>query len=122
MNLDDRTFATCLLELEKIGAARDQMLVSKSREGRRPARVGTLLKKEKDGTLWKHGEGSVGNLVATAAGDPPNMTGSAAKYDRTASEVPSREDSREHTATIPAQSRTLLAPAATNYPEERTNT
>ena len=109
-------------ELHKIAAAKSVMKVSKSRVGIRPARVSTLLRKEKEGTLWKMGEGSVGNLSATAASDPPNMTGSPARYNRTSSEVPSREDGRENTVTIMPRSNTLLAPAATNYPGEQGNT
>jgi predicted DNA-binding ribbon-helix-helix protein len=40
-------------ELEKISASFKSMHVSKSRSGRRSMSVDTLLRKEKDGTLFK---------------------------------------------------------------------
>lgn len=110
-------------ELEKIAASKAMLqAVSKTRRGKVPMRVSTLLKKEKDGTLWKTGgEGSVGNLVSTAAGDPPGMTGGSAKAPKSADEPASRDDAREHIATIPAPGVMVLAPAVSNTPAERTN-
>lgn len=40
-------------ELTKIAASRGRMTVPQSRSGRRPMRVDTLLRKEKDGSLYK---------------------------------------------------------------------
>lgn len=41
-------------ELEKIAVSWRRLMVARSRTGRRPMKVSTLLKKEKDGTLYKH--------------------------------------------------------------------
>lgn len=46
-------FAAFLDELHKIAASKGRMRVSKSRSGRRSMRVSTLLRKEKDGSLYK---------------------------------------------------------------------
>jgi hypothetical protein len=40
-------------ELEKIAISRGRMNIPQSRKGKRPMRVSTLLKKEKEGTLYK---------------------------------------------------------------------
>lgn len=112
--------AAFLDELEKIGSARRKFLDAvKSRAGRRPMRVATMLKKEKDGTLFKltktSGEGSVGNIVPFSTYDPQNgeLEG-AAKRKLQQGEVPSREDGREQAAVkIPAGSQYTMAPAAT---------
>lgn len=40
-------------ELEKIAVSRQRLSVAQARKGRRPMRVDTLLRKEKDGTLYK---------------------------------------------------------------------
>jgi len=45
--------AAFLDELEKIAICRSRMTVAQSRKGRRPMHVDTLLKKEKEGTLYK---------------------------------------------------------------------
>jgi hypothetical protein len=46
-------YAAFLDELHKIAASRGRMRVPQSRSGRRPMRVDTMLKKEKDGSLFK---------------------------------------------------------------------
>lgn len=112
-------------ELEKIAAVRPDvrkaMRVAQTRSGRRSMRASTLLRKEKEGTLWKEaGEGSLGNLVSTAAGEPPDATGSPARSPRTSSEVPSREDGRENVQTILVDGK-QLPPATTNQPAEHGN-
>jgi hypothetical protein len=85
-------------------------------------RASTLLRKEKEGTLWKEGgEGSMGNLVSTAAGEPPGMTGSPARSPRTTSEVPSREDGRENVQTVIVSDGKQLPSATTNQPAEHGN-
>lgn len=43
----------CFDELEKIAIASTRLRLAQSRGGRRPMRVATLLKKEKEGTLYK---------------------------------------------------------------------
>lgn len=40
-------------ELEKIAISKGLLRIPQSRKGRRPMHVETLLKKEKDGTLFK---------------------------------------------------------------------
>lgn len=46
-------FAAFLNELQKIAVSRGRMRVPQSRKGRRPMHVDTMLKKEKDGSLYK---------------------------------------------------------------------
>ena len=50
-------------ELEKVAVSRHLMRVAQSRKGRRPMRVDTLLRKEKEGTLYKR-------TIAPAIEDP----------------------------------------------------
>lgn len=112
-------------ELEKIAAVRPDirkaMSVPQARSGKRSMRVATMLKKEKEGTLWKEaGEGSLGNLVSTAAGEPQDSTGRPARAPRTSSEVPSREDGRENVQTIFVGGK-QLPPETTNQPSEHGN-
>ena len=111
-------------ELEKIAAVRPDirkaMTVPQSRSGRRPLSVSKMLAKEKDGTLWKEGEGSIGNLVPTAAGEPVGSTDNPARPTRTSSEVPSREDGRENVQTIFVGGK-QLPPETTNQPAEHGN-
>jgi hypothetical protein len=63
-------------ELQKIALSRHFIRIAKSRSGRRPISVTALLRKEKDGTLYKHtkkmAEASVSNraLVGSALGLP----------------------------------------------------
>lgn len=49
------TQAALLDELHKIAASRGRMTVAQSRAGKRPMSVETLLRKEKDGSLFKEG-------------------------------------------------------------------
>lgn len=76
-------------ELEKIGASLKMLRVPKSRGGRRSISVDKLLKKEKDGTLRKHGfvVGVEDGETGTGSAKPPKKRG----------EVPSREDTAPHT-------------------------
>lgn len=122
-SLFDVVRAAFLDELEKIAAASHMLRHSKSRVGRRPMRVGTLLKKEKDGEIYKHGgDGSVGNVVPFSDTDAPGVTGRAAQAPKSPNDVPSREDGRENAGTkIPGTGRFVLAPAAANSPEEHSN-
>lgn len=88
-------------ELEKIAASFKRLHVPKSRLGRRPMSVATLLRKEKDGTLFrKHGE-------ARVSYEEGELDPSAAKLRKKRGEIPSRddepvekrEDGRENVAT-----------------------
>ena len=76
-------------ELEKISAARKRMTVAQSRKGRRSMRVSTMLRKEKDGTLYKRSssEGSSQAEVDYREGDDNG----AAKLRRRQGDVPSRD-------------------------------
>lgn len=56
-------------ELRKIAASKSRMNVPKARTGRRSMRVSTLLRKDKDGTLFKSG--------GPRPGDVPSMDGKA---------------------------------------------
>lgn len=51
--MDPTTCSALLDELSKIAAARARMTVPQSRKGRRPMRVATMLRKEKEGSLYK---------------------------------------------------------------------
>lgn len=56
MNRDEVAERAFFDELEKISASFRRLHVSKSRSGRRSMSVDTLLRKEKDGTLFReHG-------------------------------------------------------------------
>lgn len=99
-------------ELEKIAAAKQLLTVGKLRVNVRPLRVDTLLRKEKDGTLWKTGS-SVGNLVRTAEGDPKaeGLQRPATYVRDPVTEIPTREDSRDHVSVLPLLSQFSQAPA-----------
>lgn len=108
-------------EMRKIGASSGVLHAAKSRLGRRPMRVSTLLRKDTEGTLRKHAD-SLGNSVPYAADDPPGMTGSPAKAPKGVNDSPSREDGRDQMAIkIPGTGRFSLAPAGSNTPEEHGN-
>jgi hypothetical protein len=81
-------YAAFLDELEKISAAHGRMHVPKTREGRRPMSVHTLLKKDKDGTLYKKADAAGrAEPVASAGTDDPG----AARIPKRPGEVPSKE-------------------------------
>jgi hypothetical protein len=46
-------YSACRDELLKISAAKARMTVPQTRSGRRSMRVDTMLRKEKDGSLYK---------------------------------------------------------------------
>lgn len=106
-------------ELEKISAAHGRMRLSKSRSGRRPISVSRLLKKEKDGTLWKGASllealnnaydryyREAGLKVADSQGNPQDVRGSgaddpgAAKLPRRLGEVPTKEPNTPQSAKL----------------------
>jgi hypothetical protein len=82
------TLAGFLDELTKIAASHGRMHMTKSRAGRRPMRVDTMLKKEKDGTLWKEGDsqGNPQDTRGSGADDP-----GAAKLPKRAGETPTKD-------------------------------
>lgn len=51
--LNELAYSAFLDELEKIAASSQRMTVSKTREGRRPLSVATMLRKDQEGTLHK---------------------------------------------------------------------
>jgi len=56
-------------ELSKLAAAKGKMSIPQSRKGRRPMKVDTMLKKEKDGSLYKYTKmGSAWAKLAGAVG------------------------------------------------------
>lgn len=57
-------------ELMKLAASKSQFALAQSRAGRRPMSVDTLLKKEKEGTLYRKEAGA-----STASKDPPHKPG-----------------------------------------------
>ena len=111
-------------EMEKISSSSGVLRHGKSRVGKRPLRVSTLIAKDKAGTLRKHaGEGSIGNSVAFAADDPVGTTGKPATAPKGINDiVPTREDGRENQAIrIIGTGKNQFAPAAANEPSEHGN-
>jgi len=51
--MEATTYQSMRDEFEKIAASKSRMKVPQSRAGRRPMRVDTMLRKEKDGSLYK---------------------------------------------------------------------
>lgn len=90
-------------ELEKIAASKKRWRTAQQREGIRPMRVHTLLKKEKEGTLYKESAGVAGSDFYAA--DPK---GKGATKRRTEDEVPTREDSRDNVTTTVAPSTQVI--------------
>ncbi len=107
-------------ELSKIAAARPQFKVPNLRSGKRPMSVETLLKKEKDGTLFKHSADVVHYSEGRA--DP-----GAAMLPKKRGEVPSREDfdainrqdGREAAIIVPGTGRSYNGVADISEPQER---
>lgn len=86
-------FYSFLDELEKIAAARKRMTVAQSRQGRRPMRVDTMLKKDKEGTLYKAADaGSEQARLEYQEMEPGKLTGRMAVPQNKKGDVPSRED------------------------------
>jgi hypothetical protein len=88
-------------ELLKISAARSRMTVPQSRIGRRPMSVETMLRKEKDGTLYK----AAGAMISTGSSDgAPSVVPyedqaqieQPAKLQKRKWEVPTIDDSPQH--------------------------
>lgn len=103
-------------ELEKIGAAR-KFHVSKERKGRRSISVHNLLKREKDGTLYKNSS-SIGTVVPFAAPFDANE----ARAPKRPGDLPSKEDGdtitrmdgRQEAATVHGSGTVLSTIGATN--------
>jgi hypothetical protein len=80
-------FASFVDELTKIAASHGAMNIPKARSGIRPMSVDTLLRKEKDGTLWKQADsqGNPQNVRGDSSDDP-----GAAQLPKRPGEVPTR--------------------------------
>jgi len=86
--LDPITIASFLDELEKIAVAHGRTSVPKGRAGKRSMRAETLLRKEKDGTLFKHSDAAGSpQPVRGDSGDDPD----AALPPKRAGDVPSKD-------------------------------
>lgn len=93
----DPKFDACFDELEKIASAKGMMHVPKGRAGRRSISVAKMLKKEKDGTLFKPSTHLSGNVKeAWSSSEVPFSVGPAdpaeARGVKRKGEVPSKED------------------------------
>lgn len=79
-------------ELRKIAASKDRLRVAQIRQGKRPMHVDTLLKKDKDGSLFKKAD--------TKSGDVPS------RDSKGISQTPSGKthDGRDIAAVLPAGS------------------
>lgn len=75
--MDDIMRAAFWDELEKIGAARDRVVVPQSRMGRRPISVDNYLRRDREGTLFKP-QTTSGNVPTRDDREP---VGSATQID-----------------------------------------
>src|ERR1019366_124697 len=103
-------------ELTKIAVKGKFLRGLSHRVGRRPMRVSTMLKREKDGELFKTTKAAGDGSIPYSNSDPQTSTGAngptgtPATLPKVQGEVPSREDGREAAATkIPSGSRTVMA-------------
>jgi hypothetical protein len=116
----DAVYGAFFDELEKIAISRERLrVVAHERKGRRPIRIDTFLKKDKEGTLFKKS-----NVEPFAAG--PVDPGEARKPKKRG-EVPSREDQdvvrredgREAATTVTGIGQSFGNIGAFNSPAER---
>ena len=84
-------YAAFLDEMQKIAASRGRMRIPQSRKGRRPMSVTTLLRKEKDGSLYKDAA-PVASLYALNASGPSPATDRPATAKRRPGDVPTLDD------------------------------
>lgn len=70
---------SCADEFIKISLSRKGMTVAQSRKGRRPMRVATMLRKEKEGTLYKFTKAAQTPLEKKQKGDVPTRADVSAK-------------------------------------------
>lgn len=109
-------------ELEKIAVSRHRMNVSQTRKGRRPMRVDTLLKKEKEGTLYKKAQFyAPSQPFSVGPADPaearkPKKKGDVPSKDDT--DVVQRSDQRESAATTHGLGQSSTNIGAVNHPAE----
>lgn len=91
--MSPETFSACRAELLKLAASWGRFNLPKDRKGRRPLKVSTLLKKEKDGTLFKQAfdPGASGPAVSF----PENENGTAPSMPIGPGQAPSREASEQ---------------------------
>jgi hypothetical protein len=110
-------------ELEKIAVSRHRLSVAQSRKGRRPMTVTTLLKKEKEGTLYKHGQFyAPAQPFSTGPADPAE----ARRPKKKKGDVPSKEDGdvvhradqRDSATTVTGLGQSSTNIGAVNHPAE----
>lgn len=105
-------------ELEKIAVSRTRLRLAQSRKGRRPMRVDTLLRKEREGTLYRRSgnEHKIAQVEPFVAG---LLTGGEVRPIKRKGDLPSREeltntpkreDGRGNATTVHGPSTHLLAP------------
>lgn len=109
-------------ELEKIAVSRHRLSVAQSRKGRRPMTVSTLLKKEKEGTLYKHAQFyapaqpfSVGPADPAEARRPKKKGDVPSKED---GDVVQRGDQRDSVTTVHGLGQSSTNIGAVNHPAE----
>lgn len=105
-------------ELGKLAAAAFQLRVGKSRLGKRPLSVSSLLRKEKDGTLFKYTKMAailpfIQPPSQPGSVRPPKRKGDVPTRDETNSMK--REDGRENATTVLSPSSFALANAGERY-------
>lgn len=105
-------------ELEKIAVSGKRLRIAQSRKGRRPMRVDTLLRKEREGTLYRRTgndhkiaqiEPHVAGLVTGGEVKPIKRKGDLPSREELVN-APKREDGRGNAATVYGPSVHLNAP------------
>lgn len=105
-------------ELEKVAVSWHRLSVARTRKGRRPMRVDTLLKKEKEGTLYKQ-TGTDQKIAQVEPYVSGQLTGAEVRPVKKKGDLPSREelvntpkreDGRGNAATVYGPGNHLLAP------------
>lgn len=80
------------LDEVKVAASQGRLTIPKSRSGRRPMSVETLLRKEKEGTLYKDAAAITDQTSAVYQESEPNNPTLRPKLQFLKGDVPSRED------------------------------
>lgn len=109
-------------ELEKIAVSKHRLSVAQARQGRRPMTVSTLLKKEKEGTLYKKGQFyGPSQPVSVGPADPGEARRPKKKGDvpsREDTDVVQRQDQRESATTVHGLGHSSTNIGAVNHPAE----
>lgn len=111
--INEHSFHAFADEMQKISASRSIWRLAQSRKGRRPMRISTLLRKDKEGTLYKH-KLSAPTEQATLNYqeiDPGRVEGSQAIAKKKRGDVPSRDDPAGRPVVEPKQEIRYAGPA-----------